>query len=133
MPESSGGEPASFPVVFVPSSPPGAAGPEEAPLLEARDVERIRGLAGRRARIRGRIFRVGHSSRSNTYFLDFGPSREALTAVIFASAVELFEKSRLPPKSLEGKEIEIQGEIRDHPQYGLEVVLESPAQLKVLK
>ena len=31
-------------------------------------VEKIRGLTGRQARIRGRVFRVGHSAKSNTYF-----------------------------------------------------------------
>ena len=102
-------------------------------MAQAREVDKIRKLAGNRARIRGRIFRVGHSAKSNTYFLNFGPSREALTAVIFASAVELFEKNRLQPKVFEGKEVEVQGEIKDHPQYGLEVILESPSQIKVLE
>ncbi len=69
---------------------------------------------------------------SNTYFLNFGPSREALTAVIFASAAELFDKKQISPKSFEGKEIELQGEIKDHPQYGLEIILENPSQLKVI-
>jgi hypothetical protein len=64
--------------------------------------------------------------------LNFGPSREALTAVIFASALEQFEKSRLSPKSLTGKEVEISGQIKNDPQYGLEVILESPQQVKVL-
>jgi hypothetical protein len=64
--------------------------------------------------------------------LNFGPSRESLTAVIFASALELFQKKHLPLKNLTGREVEITGEIKDHPQYGLEIILESPAQLKVL-
>ena len=33
-------------------------------------------MVGNRARIRGRVFRVGHSAKSNTYFLNFGPSRK---------------------------------------------------------
>jgi hypothetical protein len=127
-----GGEPRSFPVTFVPFSPPPSM-PEKLPSAQAREVEKIRGLAGNRARIRGRVFRVGHSAKSNTYFLNFGPSREALTAVIFASAVELFEKNQLQPKTFAGKEVEVQGEIKDHPQYGLEVILESPAQIKILE
>ena len=102
------------------------------PLLVARDVEKIRDLAGRQARIRGRVFRVGHSAKSNTYFLNFGPSREALTAVIFAGAVELFEKDKQTPKMFEKKDVELTGQINDHPQYGLEVVLESPRQIKIL-
>lgn len=124
-------EPASFPATFVPSSTPGPSHLAP-PLLSARDVEKIRSLAGKQARVRGRIFRVGHSSKSNTYFLNFGPSRDALTGVIFASAAELFEKVKLPPKNFEGREVEVQGEIKNHPQYGLEVILESPAQIKVL-
>ncbi|MGH7796199.1 MAG: hypothetical protein ACREQ2_15115 [Candidatus Binatia bacterium] len=98
----------------------------------ARDIEKIRSLTGRQARIRGRVFRVGHSAKSNTYFLNFGPSREALTAVIFNSAAELFEKNQQPPKQFENREVEIVGFIKDHPQYGLEVILENPKQIKIV-
>ena len=105
----------------------------EVPTLAARDVEKIRALTGKPARVRGRVFRVGHSAKSNTYFLNFGPSREALTAVIFASALELFEKNQLAPKNFENKEVEITGQIKDHPQYGLEMILENPKQIKILQ
>jgi hypothetical protein len=121
----------SFAVTF--ANLPASEQPDEPPLLQALEVEKIRGLAGKRARIRGRIFRVGHSSKSNTYFLNFGPSRSALTAVIFASAVDLFEQHKLPPRGFDGREVELRGEIKDHPQYGLEVVLENPSQIKILK
>jgi hypothetical protein len=126
-----GAEQRSFRVTFAPLSPPAPTEPV-VQLVQAREVEKIRRLAGSQARIRGRVFRVGHSVKSNTYFLNFGPSREALTAVIFASAAELFEKNKLQPKSFEGKDVELQGQIKDHPQYGLEVILENPAQIKVL-
>ena len=123
----------SHPVRYVPLSSPGAAVDTlEIPVVVARDVEKIRALAGRQARVRGRIFRVGHSAKSNTYFLNFGPSREALTAVIFATGVERFEKSQRAPKSFENKEVELTGEIKDHPQFGLEIVLDDPKQIKIL-
>jgi hypothetical protein len=105
----------------------------ELPVLHALEVDKIRGLAGKPARVRGRIFRVGYSSKSNTYFLNFGPSRSALTAVIFASAADLFERDKLPPKAFDGREVELHGEIKDHPQYGLEIILEDPSQIKILK
>jgi len=123
-------EPESHPVKFSPLAPAPKA--VELPLIPARDVDRIRGLSGNRARIRGRVFRVGHSTKSNTYFLNFGPSREALTGVIFASAVESFDKKKLAPKGYEGKEVEIEGVVRDHPQYGLEIILEDPAQIRIV-
>jgi hypothetical protein len=122
-------EPPSFRVTFLPTTTQIQA---DMPLVQAREVEKIRRLTGNQARIRGRVFRVGHSAKSNTYFLNFGPSREALTAVIFASAAELFEKNQLQPKAFEGKEVELHGEIKDHPQYGLELILENPAQIKLL-
>ena len=124
-------EPKSYRVTYMPLGMT-AQVPAEMPLLQARDVEKIRGLTGSPARVRGRIFRVGYSAKSNTYFLNFGPSREALTAVIFAAATELFEKNQTTPKSFEGREVEVHGQIKDHPQYGLEIVLENPAQIKVL-
>ena len=102
------------------------------PPIVARDVEKIRQLTGQQARVRGRVFRVGHSPKSNTYFINFGPSREALTAVIFNSAAELFEKNKQPPKQFENREVEIVGFVKDHPQFGLEIVLEHPKQIKIL-
>jgi hypothetical protein len=129
--QSLGLEPQSFRVTFLPTPPPARIEPD-IPLVQAREVEKIRRLTGSQARIRGRVFRVGHSAKSNTYFLNFGPSREALTAVIFASAVELFEKNKLQPKAFEGKEVELLGQIKNHPQYGLELILENPTQIKIL-
>ena len=124
-------EPQSYRVTYVPLTAQ-APLPAEIPLLQARDVEKIRGLTGSPARVRGRIFRVGHSAKSNTYFLNFGPSRDALTAVIFASAAELLEKGKIAPKNFEGREVEVQGEVKDHPQYGLEIIVENPAQIKII-
>ena len=125
-------EPQIHRVTFVPLGAPPQSVPD-LPVLAAREVDKIRGLAGNSARIRGRVFKVGHSSKSNTYFLNFGPAREALTAVIFASAVDLFEKKKLPPAAFDGKEVEIQGVVKDHPQYGLEVILENPSQIKIVQ
>ena len=124
----------SYRVNFIPLSPQ-PTDEERAKELErivARDVEKIRSFSGRQARVYGRVFRVGHAAKSNTYFLNFGPSREALTAVIFSSAVEQFEKSKQPPKQFENREVEIVGFVKDHPQYGLEIILEHPKQIKVV-
>ena len=126
------GEPAIHRVSFVPLAPSAEETAAELPVVAAREVEKIRALAGRQARIRGRVFRVGHAAKSNTYFLNFGPSRDALTAVIFNSVTELFEKSKQPPKAYENREVELTGFVKDHPQYGLEVILEHPKQIKAL-
>jgi hypothetical protein len=125
----------SYPVSFVPFSPTEEREEKalELPVIIARDVDKIRSLTGRQARVRGRVFRVGHSAKSNTYFLNFGPSREALTAVIFPSSVELFEKNQLAPKNYENKEVELTGQVKDHPQFGLEMILENPQQIKILQ
>ena len=127
-------DPPAFRVNFVPAPPSPVAGGTVAELVPivARDVEKIRSFVGQQARIRGRVFRVGHSAKSNTYFINFGPSREALTAVIFNSAVELFEKNKQSPKQFENREVEIVGHVKDHPQYGLEVILENPQQIKIV-
>ena len=120
-----------YSVSFSPLPPP-APRPAEIPLLEAREVEKIRALSGNQARIKGRVYRVGHSAKSNTYFLNFGPARSSFTGVIFASALESFETRKMPPKSYEGREVELTGEIKDHPKYGVEMILEDPSQIKVL-
>lgn len=127
---------AESPAFRVSYLPPATPAPEttaaELVTIVARDVEKIRSFTGQQARIRGRVFRVGHSAKTNTYFMNFGPSREALTAVIFNSAAELFEKNKQSPKQFENREVEIVGFIKDHPQYGLEVILEHPKQVKII-
>ncbi|HWP23529.1 MAG TPA: hypothetical protein VNM15_05015 [Candidatus Binatia bacterium] len=132
--DGKGAEPKSYRVSFAPL--PALTRPEEAPaelpVVVAREVEKVRALTGKLARVRGRVYRVGHSAKSNTYFLNFGPSRESLTAVIFASAVELFEKNKMAPAMFENREVEITGTVRDHPQYGLEMIIENPKQIKLV-
>ena len=116
--------------------PPGATGSSdtaELPVVDVMEVERLQELAGVLARVRGRVYRVGHSSKSNTYFLDFGPSRSAFTAVIFSSTVEAFLRENAHPDQFQGREVELTGRIKDDPKYGLEMILESPAQIKVLR
>src|SRR5262249_5513031 len=120
----------SFRVTFQPT-PPIKVQPD-IPLVQAREVEKIRRLAGNQARIRGRVFRVGHSAKSNTYFLNFGPSREALTPGIFSMLAGPFEKKKLQPKTIQGKKVEIQGEIKEHPQYRIELNLDNTEQIKML-
>jgi hypothetical protein len=134
FPGASTAAPGQHRVTYMPLGEPAVQAEQavEVPTLTAREVDKIRALTGKLARVRGRVFRVGHSAKSNTYFLNFGPSREALTAVIFASALELFEKNQLAPKNFENKEVEITGQIKDHPQYGLEIILENPKQIKIL-
>ena len=102
------------------------------PVVDVMEVERLQELAGVLARVRGRVYRVGHSSKSNTYFLDFGPSRSAFTAVIFSSTVDAFLRENAHPNQFQGREVELTGRIKDDPKYGLEMILESPAQIKVL-
>ena len=102
------------------------------PVVDVMEVERLQELAGVLARVRGRVHRVGHSSKSNTYFLDFGPSRSAFTAVIFSSVVDAFLRENAHPKQFQGKEVELTGRIKDDPKYGLEMILESPAQIRAL-
>lgn len=113
-------------------SPPLAQSKADIPLVEAAELEEVRALSGNRARVRGRIYRVGHSTKSDTYFLNFGPSRSSFTGVIFSSALQLFEQSKIHPKDYEGREVELTGNIKNDPQYGLEMILEEPSQIKLL-
>lgn len=105
----------------------------DTPWVNAADLAKIRALAGSRARVRGRIYRIGHSRKSNTYFLNFGPSRSSFTAVVFSSALERFKQGKIPLMNYEGQEVELTGEIRNHPRYGLEMILEDPSQIRMLK
>jgi len=119
------------PVTFSPL-PPTNQREADVPLFAAADVKKIRSHAGSRAKIRGRIYRVGHSTKSNTYFLNFGPSRASFTGVIFASALERFQQRKIHPTIYEGKNVEFTGQIKNHPRFGLEMILEDPSQIKLL-
>ena len=125
-------EPCAEPVarVLVPTT--GQVGEADLPVVDVMEVERLQELSGRNARVRGRVHRVGHSSRSNTYFLDFGPARSAFTAVIFSSALERFLRENIDPNRFQGQEVEVTGRVKDDPKYGLEMILEGPAQIRLL-
>jgi len=129
-------EPCVHPGRFVPLPPlnreAGVTLATVLPEVDVIDIEGVRRLAGRRARVRGKVYRVGHSPKSDTYFLDFGPSRASFTAVIFASAADAFKRARVQPRQYEGKEVELVGRIEDDPRYGLEMVVEEPAQITQL-
>lgn len=120
-----------YPVTFSALAPP-AQSEAEIPLVEAAEVEKVKALSGVRARVRGRIYRVGHSTKSDTYFLNFGPSRASFTGVIFSSALQLFEQRKIHPMNYEGREVELTGEIKNDPKYGLEMILEEPSQIRLL-
>lgn len=121
---------------FVPLPPPSRKSDAELtgalPAVDVIDIDSVRELAGRRARVRGKIYRVGHSRKSDTYFLDFGPSRASFTAVIFASAVDAFKREKIDLRQYEGKEVELVGWVEDDPRYGLEMILAEPSQIKRL-
>ena len=120
-----------YPVTFSPLPHP-TQNRDNPPLVDADNLEKIRELEGDRARVRGRIFRVGHSSKSNTYFLNFGPSRSSFTGVVFSSALERFERSKISLMNYQGREVELTGKIRNHPRFGLEIIVEDPSQIRLI-
>lgn len=97
--------------------------------LSATDLGKLRKHAGKEVTVRGRVYDVYHSKRSNTYFLHFGPARPCFTAVIFSSAVSNFFAEGKDPQNYQRKEIEVSGRLIDHPKYGLEIIVEHPAQI----
>jgi len=131
-----GRESSVHPVRFVPL-PPAPRKPDKnhirtLPVVDVIDIDGVRRLAGRRARVRGKIYRVGHARKSDTYFLDFGPSRSSFTAVVFASAGPAFKREKIDLRQYEGQEVELVGRIEDDPRYGLEMILSEPGQIKHL-
>ena len=105
----------------------------EGPVLLASDLKGLRNNAGKFARVQGVVYRVGHSERSDTYFLNFGPGRSSFTGVIFKSALERFREEKIDPKNYEGRRIELSGKVIDHPKYGLEIVIEDPDQIELVR
>lgn len=104
---------------------------EAAPELSATDISGLRANAGEDVVVHGKVIRIGYSERSNTYFLDFS-TEEGLTVVIFSSTAAKFNRLNLSILAYEGAEIEIEGELIDHPEYGLEIVVEEPSQIRLI-
>lgn len=100
-------------------------------LLSAHDLNSLRQNAGKEAIVRGKVYRTYHSKRSDTYFLDFGETRDCFTAVIFRSVAKEFRALGVDPLSFKGKVVEVRGVVADHPKYGLQVILESPDQIRI--
>ncbi|RKY59285.1 MAG: hypothetical protein DRP94_04000 [Candidatus Latescibacterota bacterium] len=100
-------------------------------VLSAQDAEALKEHAGKEVVVRGKVYDVYHSERTDTYFLHFGPERPCFTAVIFRSAAKEFLSREIDPMDYEGKVVQVTGELVDHPKYGLEMVLESPSQVEV--
>lgn len=106
--------------------------PEETPELLATDLRALRKHVGEEVTIQGQVVRVGYSERSNTYFLDFAQDRDGFTVVIFSSVVAKYEKLGISISDYEGAQVEVSGELIDHPKYGLEIILEEPSQIRVV-
>ena len=81
--------------------------------------------------VEGKVLKVGQSTRSNTYFLNFTQQRNGFTVVIFAKTVSKFETAKLNIKSFEGKTVQVTGKIQNPPQYGLEIILNDPSEIKI--
>ena len=60
-------QPRGHPVTFAPL-PARSSDKTQGPVVKSWEVDKIRTLAGSQARVRGRVYRVGHSTKSNTYF-----------------------------------------------------------------
>ena len=127
-----GPEPCVEPATRAPAAAAGPGDEADLPVVDVMEVERLQELSGKEARVRGRVHRVGHSSRSNTYFLDFGPARSDFTAVVFSSALDAFVRENMDLKRLEGREVELTGRVKDDPKYGLEMILEGPEQIRLV-
>ena len=128
----SGGETAERPwhsVTFV--SVPSEDWKKNLSILQAGDAKGLRDHAGMRARVHGLVERVGRSEKSGTYFLNFGRSKSALTGVIFSAQARAFEKKGIDPRTYEGRTIEIAGQVRDDPVYGLEIFIDDPDQIQI--
>ncbi|MBN2379105.1 phospholipase D family protein [candidate division WOR-3 bacterium] len=109
------------------------AKPETFVQLSVIDLDALTKHVDEEVRIRGKVMRVGYSERSNTYFLDFSTDPEGFTVVIFSSVVEKFEGLGLKITDYEGAEVEVSGELIDHPEYGLEIILDEPSQVQIVK
>ncbi len=99
-------------------------------VIDAKNLEALKRASGKWCIVKGRVESVGYSRRSNTYFLNFGKRGECFTVVIFSRVVNRFKKYGIDIDNFEGKIVEVEGKVIDHPKYGLEILLDSPENIK---
>ncbi len=85
------------------------------------------------ATVEGKVISVGQSTKSNTYFLNFSPQKNVFTVVIFNRVADQFKVAKTDIKSFEGKTVRVTGKIIKHEQYGIEILLDRPANIKLVK
>lgn len=106
-----------------------AVGAEQKTVVAVSDVAKY---VDKTVTVEGKVLRVGQSTRSNTYFLNFTQQRNGFTVVIFSKTVSKFETAKLDIKSFEGKTVQVTGKIQNPPQYGLEIILNEPSEIKIV-
>jgi DNA/RNA endonuclease YhcR with UshA esterase domain len=92
--------------------------------------QEARNHVGEYVTVTGVVSGVGHSSRSNTTFINFGgrfPNHQ-FTAVIFRNAAESFDNV----DGLDGKTVSVTGKVKMY-RGKPEIVLNSPSQLRVVR
>jgi endonuclease YncB( thermonuclease family) len=117
------------------SSPLGTkASVAPARIIPARDTKTLRTLAGHKARVTGRVSRVGSLPDGRITFLNFeGTERGDFVAIVRAGSLAKLKK-RFPDgleKALTGRDVTVEGLVtlyRDAPQ----IEIESPGQLSVV-
>jgi len=107
-----------------------AATPRVAPAQKVVSAQEASQHIGETVTVTGTVGDVGHSQRSNTIFVNFGPPfpNHTFTAVIFASAANLFPDV----DSWKGRTLSITGVVKMY-RGKPEIVLESPKQVAAQK
>jgi DNA/RNA endonuclease YhcR with UshA esterase domain len=83
--------------------------------------------------VEGKVFKVGYSSAKNIYFLNFTEQRDGFAVVSFDQVSKQFAAKKIDPNSFQGKIVQVTGKIVKPPQYGVEMVLDSPDNIKIIK
>ncbi len=83
--------------------------------------------------VEGKVVKTTKSSRSNTYFLNFSEKQNVFTVVIFSRIVDQFAKDSVDILSFEGKKVRVTGSIQSPAQYGPEILLDKPADIKIIE
>jgi len=82
----------------------------------------------------GKVAKIGTSTKSGIYFLNFDlGNKKEFTVVIFKKVADQFKESKIDIKSFEGKNVQVTGQVINSPQYGLEIILDIPDHLKLAK
>ena len=87
--------------------------------------------AGQVVTVEGPVVTVGQTPNGSMNFLNFSKERNGFTVVIRKNTADQIKANGITLSSLQGQTVQVTGKVDNNPKYGLQIMLDNPAGIKV--